>query len=104
MNAIKIELYDEIGDEDVFKSTGELNLETGWISNVVIQQDCGYKNASKHPDYNFSYGVLALNDKELEFTLNIDKSGQYQIPREELNEFKEKAVALLNSSGKKMKM
>lgn len=101
---IDVQIFDEIGDETIIKSTGKLNLETGSISGVVPETDCGFPNVSKHPDYNFSYGLLLLNGKELEFTLNIEKNAQYRIPTNEFNEVKEKAVKLLSSSGSKIKM
>ena len=100
---IEVQIFDEIGDETIIKSKGKLNLETGAISEVVPETDCGFPNVSKHPEYNFSYGLLLLNGKELEFTLSIEKNAQYRIPTNEFSEVKEKAVKLLSSSTTKMK-
>lgn len=94
---IQINIFDEIGDDIILESTGNLDIETGAVKEIVYaipQSEAPFKN----PDYDFSYGLIKLNGKELEFTLEAQKNGDYRVPANELGELREKAIQLLSKS------
>jgi hypothetical protein len=96
---ISIEVFDEIGDDTIISGTGLLDLSTGAVKNVEYEIPQAIP-PSKKPNYSFSYGLLKLNGKELEFTLEPQKNGEYKVPTNEFTEMKEKAVQLLNKATK----
>lgn len=96
---ISIEIFDEVGDDTVISGTGVLDLSTGAVKNVEYEIPQAIA-PSKKSDYSFSYGLLKLNGKELEFTLEAQKNGEYKVPTSEFTEMKEKAIQLLNKASK----
>lgn len=96
---IEINIFDEIGDDTILESTGKLDIETGAVKEIIYNIPQG-EAPFKNPDYSFSYGLIKLNGKELEFTLEAQKNGDYRVPANELNELKEKATQLLSKVSK----
>ena len=96
---IAIEIFDELGDDTIISGSGMLDLSTGAVKNVEYEIPQAVA-PSKKSNYSFSYGLLKLNGKELEFTLDPQKNGEYKVPTSEFTEMKEKAVQLLNKASK----
>jgi hypothetical protein len=95
---LPIIINDEVGDE-VITATAQLNLASGEIVNVVYED--GYDPEVdglpfRSKDYDFSSGVLSNNGKDVEFTVKIDKNGQYGVTADELAEIKVRAAALFS--------
>ncbi len=95
---LPIIISDEAGD-DVITATGQLNLASGEIINV--QYEDGYDPdvdglPFRRKDYDFSSGTLSNNGKDVEFTIKIDKNGQYGVTADELAEIKIRAAALFS--------
>lgn len=122
MKRVPIVLNEEILSDDAddvcIQAHGELDLDSGDIviksyfnvekddnGDVVSETPYDVKKeglpASK-PDYDFTSGLLKIGEKELEFAVNVDvKKSIYEVSADELEEIKEKALAL--ASGKPLK-
>lgn len=101
MTTIAVIIRDEMEDETLYDASGKLDLETGWITEVA------YKNLPKHiskpseeKDYAFTYCIMPLGTKELEFAVEMDSKGQFKVERDQLAEIKEKAAKLLTKKNK----
>ncbi len=98
---LTITLIDELA-ETVVRSTGELDLASGEIRNVhYIDYDV---EAEGHPvhdeDYEFTSGLLANGNKEVEFGVQVDvMSGKYSVTPTELLEIKGRAARLFSGAG-----
>jgi hypothetical protein len=95
---LPIIIHDEAG-EDVISATGQLNLASGEIFNVVYEDGYDVEVEGlpfKRKDYDFSNGILSNNGKDVEFTIQIDRSGQYCVTADELAEIKIRAAALFS--------
>lgn len=100
---VEINIFHEMKNDLIVEGVAKLSLETGAITNIDYKE---VQSAIPHKDknYAFSYGLLNLNGKELEFTLEPQKNDTYKVPTNEFEEMKEKAINLLNSSKVKKKI
>lgn len=93
---LPITIVDELTDDEV-RSSGELNLASGEIGNVVHDD---YDVASEglpaqRKDYEFTVGILRNGDREVEFRVDVDvMSGRYSVTASELLELKGRAAKL----------
>lgn len=94
---ITIEIFDELGDNTIILGAGMLDLSTGAVKMIEYQVPQAIPPFKKS-NYSFSYGLLKLNGKELEFTLDPQKNGEYKVPTSEFTEMKEKAIQLLSNT------
>jgi hypothetical protein len=95
---LPIMISDEVGD-DVISATGQLNLASGEIVNVIYEDNYDVELDGlpfRNKDYDFSSGTLSNNGKDVEFTIKIDKNGQYGVTADELAEIKIRAAALFS--------
>lgn len=95
---VPIEIGDELMDE-VIEATALLNLASGEISHVQYQDyDEGINGLPwERKDYDFSCGKLSNAGKEVEFSIQVNKTtGQYCVTASELEEIKQKAAALFS--------
>ena len=97
INEVLVNIFDELYNEkkdtyDTIQSTAKLNLDTGWILEAKPSSDCGHSNISKHPDYLHTYCTMNYNGNNLEFSANIEPSGQYKVQKEELMALKTTAL------------
>jgi hypothetical protein len=95
---VPIEIADELLDE-VIEATALLNLASGEISHVEYQDyDEGTSGLPwERKDYDFSCGKLSNAGKEVEFSIQVNKTtGQYAVTASELEEIKQKAAALFS--------
>ncbi len=93
---LPIQITDEL-ESKVIRSTGLLNLASGEITDIqYIQYDVAAKGPPfELPDYEFSNAILSKNGREIEFTVQIDKSnGEYSVSPSELSELKVRAASL----------
>jgi hypothetical protein len=98
---LTITLIDELEDE-VVRSTGELDLASGEIRNVkYIDYDIEAEGPPVHrDDYDFTSGLLANGDREVEFGVQVDvMSGKYSVTPTELLEIKGRAARLFSGAG-----
>jgi hypothetical protein len=95
---VPIVLSDEL-EEKVIRADALLNLASGEILQVEYRK---YDVAANGPpwerdDYEFSSGMLSNNGKDIEFTVQVNKStGQHSVSATELLEVKTKAAALFS--------
>jgi hypothetical protein len=83
----------------VITATGLLDLASGEIFKVEYQKYDVVANGLpwKHKDYEFSSGMLSNAGREIEFSVNVDKStGEYTVSADELLEIKSRAAALFS--------
>lgn len=93
---VPITLTDELSDE-VVHATALLNLASGEIVRVEYPDydvaASGYPWESE--DYEFTSGVLSNNGKDVEFSVQVNRTtGQYAVSANELLEIKVRAAAL----------
>jgi len=99
---VPIQIDDELFDE-VITSNALLNLASGEISQIEYQNyDEGTQGLPwEHEEYDFSCGKLSNGGKEVEFSIQINKTtGQYSVSADELQEIKQKAAALFSGIAK----
>jgi hypothetical protein len=95
---VPIQIDDELFDE-VIQASALLNLASGEISRVEYQDyDEGVSGLPwERDDYDFSCGKLSNAGKEVEFSIQVNKTtGQYSVTASELEEIKQKAAALFS--------
>jgi hypothetical protein len=95
---VPIQIDDELFDE-VISASALLNLASGEISQVEYEgYDEGIKGLPwERDDYDFSCGKLSNGGKDVEFSVQVNKTtGQYSVTADELQEIKQKAAALFS--------
>jgi hypothetical protein len=95
---VPIQIDDELFDE-VIQASALLNLASGEISRVEYQDyDEGVSGLPwERDDYDFSCGKLSNAGKDVEFSVQVNKTtGQYSVTASELQEIKQKAAALFS--------
>ncbi len=95
---VPVQIDDELFDE-VISATALLNLASGEITRVEYQDyDEGTSGLPwENKEYDFSCGKLTNAGKDVEFSVNVNKTtGQYSITASELEELKQKAAALFS--------
>lgn len=96
---LPITIVDELSDDEV-RATGVLDLASGDIYDVKHED---YDVAAdgfpaEREDYEFSCGILARGDKEVEFRVEVDViSGRYSVTPSELLELKGRAAKLFTA-------
>ncbi len=102
---VPITLTDELSDE-VITATAAMNLASGEIIKVEYQDyDVDARGLPwESEDYEFTSGVLSNNGKDVEFSVQVNRTtGQYSVSANELLEIKVRAAALFAGvSGKDM--
>lgn len=96
---LPITLIDELDDE-IIRSTAMLDLASGEIRNVQYEdydvEDRGIP--AENESYEFTSGVLANGEKEVEFRVEVDVVAQtYSITPSELLELKGRAAKLFTA-------
>jgi hypothetical protein len=95
---VPITISDEL-DEEVITATALLNLASGEISQVEYQN---YNVDARglpweSEEYDFSCGVLSNKGKDVEFTVQVNKTtGDYSVSATELQEIKMRSAALFS--------
>ncbi len=95
---VPVQIDDELFDE-VISASALLNLASGEISRVEYQDyDEGIKGLPwERDDYDFSCGKLSNGGKDVEFSVQVNKTtGEYSVSASELQEIKQKAAALFS--------
>ena len=95
---VPVQIDDELFDE-VISATALLNLASGEITRVEYQDyDEGTSGLPwENKEYDFSCGKLTNAGKDVEFSVQVNKTtGQYSITASELEELKQKAAALFS--------
>jgi hypothetical protein len=95
---VPIHIDDELFDE-VISANAFLNIASGEISRVeYIDYDEGVSGLPwEREDYDFSCGTLSNGGKDVEFSIQVNKTtGQYAVSASELEELKQKAAALFS--------
>jgi len=95
---VPIQIDDELFD-NVIRANALLNLASGEISRVeYLDYDEGIDGLPwEHEEYDFSCGKLSNGGKDVEFSVQINKTtGQYSVSASELEEIKQKAAALFS--------
>ncbi len=93
---VLITITDELDDELIL-STGQLDLASGEIFDVVYKDYDAKANGvpAVADDYAFTSGMLSHNGKDVEFSVQVDKfSGHYSVTANELLDIKIKAAKL----------
>lgn len=93
---VPITITDELSDE-VITATALLNLASGEIQRIEYQDyDAELSGFPwENEDYEFTSGVLSNNGKDVEFSVNVNRTtGQYSVTASELLEIKVRAAAL----------
>lgn len=90
---VEISIIDEFED-DIQESIGNLNLETGWITDVKRDSDAKIKPWLEK-DYLFTSGIIKVQEHEIEFTIQ-QESQQYLVNKNELIELKQKIMHIAN--------
>jgi hypothetical protein len=93
---VRIAISDEL-TEEIISSIGLLDLASGEIHRIEYQDyDLAARGAPfESEDYEFTSGTLSHNDKDVEFTVTVNKvTGQYSVSASELLEIKVRAAAL----------
>jgi hypothetical protein len=102
---VPIAISDELSDE-IITSTGLLDLASGEIVRIEYEEhDVALHGLPcESDDYEFTCGVLTNNGKDVEFSINVNKTtGQYSVTPSELLEVKVRAAALFAGiSGQQM--
>lgn len=116
MKLVPIVINEEIlGDTTSYIVTvdGQLDLDSGDITvkNYYVLDENDSKIPydvkkhglpSKHEEYDSTFGILTIAGKELEFAIQIDsKTAAYEVNPDELEEIKEKAIALASGDNNK---
>jgi hypothetical protein len=99
---VPIQIDDELFDE-VITSSALLNLASGEISQIEYHDyDEGTQGLPwEHKEYDFSCGKLSNGGKDVEFSVQVNKTtGQYSVSADELQEIKQKAAALFSGIAK----
>ncbi len=99
---VPIQIDDELFDE-VITASALLNLASGEITQIEYQDyDEGTQGLPwEREDYDFSCGKLSNGGKDVEFSIQINRTtGQYSVSADELQEIKQKAAALFSGMGK----
>jgi hypothetical protein len=95
---VPIQIDDELFDE-VIHASALLNIASGEITRVEYQDyDEGTSGLPwENEEYDFSCGKLSNGGKEVEFSIQVNKTtGQYAVSASELQELKQKAAALFS--------
>lgn len=120
MKLAPITIVEEIANDDSELNIlveAQLDLESGdikpqkyWVldedGNKASEYNVKFQGLpSNHPNYAFSSGILKINNLEVEFAVDVDnKTGNYEVNVDELDELKTKAQELfLKNQGKKIK-
>lgn len=93
---VPITITDEL-TEEVIQATGQLNLASGEISQIVYEDwDTGTQGFPfESEDYEFTSGTLSNAGKDVEFRIDVNRtSGRYSVTADELLEIKVRAAAL----------
>ena len=93
---VPITITDELADL-VIQSTGLLDMASGEIVRVTYQDyDVEAEGLPvDHEDYEFTSGTLSNNGKDVEFSVQVNKTtGQYSVSPSELLEIKTRAASL----------
>ncbi len=93
---VPITLSDELSDE-VITASAQMNLASGEILHVEYRDyDAGARGLPwESGDYEFTSGVLSNNGKDVEFSVQVNRTtGQYSVSANELLEIKVRAAAL----------
>ena len=96
---LPITLNDEVGDH-IVRSTAVLDLASGEIRDVVYDDHDLEADGlpAADPDYDFTSGLLAYGDKEVEFRVEVDVvRGLYSVTPSELLELKGRAAKLFTA-------
>lgn len=97
---VPIQVDDELFDE-VIHASALLNIASGEITRVEYQDyDEGTSGLPwENKDYDFSCGKLTNAGKDVEFSIQVNKTtGQYSVTASELLEIKQKAAALFSGA------
>ncbi len=95
---VPIQIDDELFDE-IIHASALLNIASGEITRVEYQDyDEGVNGLPwENKEYDFSCGKLSNAGKDVEFSVQINKTtGQYSVTASELQEIKQKAAALFS--------
>lgn len=118
MKLVPIVINEEIlGDTTAYIVTaeGQLDLDSGDITvkNYYVLDEHEkkipydvkkYGLPAKHDEYDSTSGILTIAEKELEFVIEVNtKTGSYDVNADELEEIKEKAIALASGGNNKQK-
>ncbi len=83
----------------MIRSNGMLDLASGEIHDIVFKKHDLATDGwpCDLPDYEFTSGLLEKNGKQMEFTIQVDKSTKkYSVNATELLEVKKKAAILFS--------
>lgn len=97
---LPIKITDEVGD-DVITSHAQLNLASGEITDVrYVDYNVEEEGLPwDQEEYDLSSGCLSKGDKDVEFTVIVDKAGgTYSVSPSELVEIKLRAAALFSGN------
>ena len=87
-------IFDELDDE-VLQTNGLLNLASGEVYVLEpINWGKGEPIPMEREDYDFTYGVLSAQGKDVEFEITAE-NGSYNVSADELVEIKTKLAKLL---------
>lgn len=94
---IPVSIYDELTNK-IIESEGLLDLDSGEVTHIKyldynVSKE-GFPSVKKN--YEFTCGILRKENKEMEFTLTVDK-GDYCVSADELEELKTKSIKLFTS-------
>jgi hypothetical protein len=99
---VPIQIDEELFDE-VISASALLNLASGEITQIEYHDyDEGTQGLPwERKDYDFSSGKLSNGGKDVEFSIQVNKTtGQYAVSADELQEIKQKAAALFSGVSK----
>ena len=94
---VPISIHDELENDDIV-STAFLNLASGEITGVKFPKDYNVEKHGlpfKNKNYDFTYGVLSKDNKDMEFAIDVS-NGEYSVNPTDLEELKEKSVKLFS--------
>lgn len=97
-----------IVDAKLDLDSGDITILKYWVADEDGNKDQEYNVKlqglpAKHPNYDFSSGLLKLGTKELEFAVTVNKTtGIYEVNPHELEEIKEKSLKLISSEDRKI--
>lgn len=96
---LPISIVDELSDDELH-ATGVLDMASGDIYDVQHEDyDVAAKGLpAERPDYEFTSGILARGDKEVEFRIEVNAvTGRYSVTPSELLELKGRAAKLFTA-------
>lgn len=120
MKLVPVTLSEEICGEKyefIIYADAQLDLDSGDISiksYYTLEEQINKEQVRKeydfssfglpanHEEYEFTSGLLRIQDKELEFGVNVNvDDGSYEVTVDELEQIKEKALSLVSSDKNK---